>query len=127
MPRKLKFRSLYMKNGEEFAVKFTDAGNINLWHITEEHTKLYTFEPLEGRFDRYSCWCEKMCKELLKDLSSDKPSVTVLRYAIDGCNIFPIGADLKHWPVPNTPPRPELTEQQKEEYKNYLEKQARKK
>lgn len=126
MPKRLKFRSLFMKDGEEFAVKRTDAGNFNLWHITEEHTKVYTFVPVPGKYDTFSCWEERLCKELLADITSDHPSVTVVRYAIDDTHVFPIDADPKDWPIPKVPPSPVMNEQQKEEYARHLAKKKEK-
>lgn len=108
MPKRYKYRSVAFVNGERFAVKPSNSGlSMNFWHITEKHTRLYTYIPQTEKFGNSDSWHDPLCRELLKDLTSQKPSVEVLRYAVDGVNVYPINASERDWPIPNIPPLPE--------------------
>ena len=105
MIKRYKYRSV---NGERFAVKVSNSGlSINFWHITEHHTKLYTYIPRNEKYGKSACWHDPLCRELLADVNSETPSVEILRCAIDGMNVYPMNASERDWPIPNTPPLPE--------------------
>lgn len=70
--------------GEWFAVRSTLSGKaLNFWHVTPEHTYLYTFKKNDV-FNKAMVWTEEICTNLLADLHTAKPSVTVIQFAVDG-------------------------------------------
>ncbi len=99
----VRFRSAQNEKGEWFAVGITFFRNINLWHIVPGTVRLYTFRSVEGKYDITTFWHEKMCRELLKDLMSPKPSVDVLRFAVNGQLVFAQEDVEVDKPLPRTP------------------------
>lgn len=102
-----KYRSYPDKHGVRFAARQhwsdRDPGSgINFWHITPEHTYLFTFKPDE-RFNRHAEWSETLCEQLLKELRHPKPSLQLVRYVIDGKAVF-YNSNLRC--LPKTPPTP---------------------
>lgn len=69
--------------GEWFAVRSTLSGKaLNFWHVTPEHTYLYTFKKNDV-FNKTLVWTEDVCRNLLADLHTPNPGVEVIRYAVD--------------------------------------------
>lgn len=94
--------------GERFVVAPTrnrkkSGGYINFWHVTAEHTYLYTFRP-NKIYNRRRVWTEDLFRALEADLRSPTPSVTVIRFAVDGQLIF--SGDDTSKEVPKTPEAP---------------------
>jgi len=99
----VRFRSAQNEKGEWFAVGITFFKNINLWHIVPGAVRLYTFRSVEGKYDITTFWHEKLCRELLKDLMSPKPSVEGLRFAVNGQLVFAQADVEADKPLPRTP------------------------
>lgn len=134
------YRSFPNEAGERFAARQTwhtkanSENVINFWHITPSHTFLYTFKP-NKLYNRKVVWSEDLCQQLLKELRSPKPSVFVVRYAMDGQQVF---SDMEGKFIPKTPKAPtpqpqpdpkakELREQRRKEHEERLkEAQGRK-
>lgn len=109
-----KYRSYPDENGVRFAARQhwndQDPGSgINFWHITPEHTYLFTFKPDE-RFNRFAEWNEALCELLLKELRLPKPSLQLVRYAVDGKAVF-YNSNLRS--LPKTPPAPKKPQHKK--------------
>ena len=137
---KWSYRSYPNEKGERFAArqvwhkKETSENVINFWHMTPAHTFLYTFKPTE-KYNGSSEWSEKLCQDLLAELRSPKPSMTVVRYAMDGQQVFSDMAG-KVMPKPPEAPKPvpqpdpmakELREQRRKEHEERVQKAKDKK
>lgn len=110
-----KYRSYPDERGVRFAAKQHwnehDPGvGINFWHITPKHTYLFTFRP-DDRFNRYAAWDESFCEQLLNELRLPKPSLQLVRYAVDDKVVF---YNCNLWRIPQTPPAPKLPQYQKQ-------------
>ncbi len=87
------YRTYPTETGERFAAlqkwhtKANSENIINFWHITPEHTYLFTIKP-NKRFNRKVKWSEELCRELLGELRSPKPDVFVVRYVVDDTVVF---------------------------------------
>lgn len=74
---------------------------LNLWHVMGKDTVLYTFSQNE-KYNHKTNWTEELCRKLEADLRSQKPSLNVLRFAVNGKCIF--AADPSYESnVPNVP------------------------
>lgn len=110
-----KYRSYPDENGVRFAARqhwndWDPGSGINFWHITPEHTYFFTFKPDE-RFNRHAEWNEAFCERLLTELRLPKPSLQLVRYAVDEKAVF-YNSNL--WRIPKTPPAPQTAQQQKQ-------------
>ena len=75
-------------NNERFVVACTSKKDkINLWHILDGHEKLYFFKA-NKKYNWKSRWSDDFCQELIAELQSSNPQVKVLRYVVDGVEIF---------------------------------------
>lgn len=108
--KKWYYRTYLNEQGERFAVMQTwgfngDTENIiNFWHITPQHTYLYTIKPNKV-YNRKVQWSEDLCRQLLNEIKMPKPLTVVVRYVVDGQQIF---SDVKRAEVPKEPKAPKL-------------------
>lgn len=111
---KMRYRSATNEKGERFAVSSTLNENVNFWHIAPGISRLYTFRAVVAKYDSGTYWSEKLCRELLADLMSPKPSVHVMRFVVNGMVIFEESGSerAKTQPLPKEPPP--LTEEEAE-------------
>lgn len=84
----VRYRSVPNEKGEWFAVAITNNENVNFWYIAPGYTRLYTFYGVRGKYDNRTFWHEELCREVLKDLMSRKPSVRVMRFVVNGMVVF---------------------------------------
>lgn len=85
---------------DRYAIKPTVSGQmLNFWHNDGQRTSLYTFIPTD-RYSQRVIWYDRICRELLEDLRQPKPSVQVVRFAVDSMVIF---SDIKGQEVPEMP------------------------
>ena len=85
---------------DRFAIKLSVSGKtVNFWHNDGKNTYLYTFLPTD-RYSHRVVWCDRICRELLEDLRQPKPSVQVVRFAVNGMVIF---SDIEAPEVPAMP------------------------
>ncbi|MGN1026597.1 MAG: hypothetical protein ACI4P4_09350 [Faecousia sp.] len=101
-------------NGVRYAARqhwdCQDPGSwINFWHITPEHTYLYTFIPNET-YNRHAEWNEAFCKSLEKVLGMSNPIIPIIRYAVDGKVMF-CTYNLGSIPHPPSTPKKPLEKQ----------------
>lgn len=123
------YRTYPSETGERFAAlqKWHTRANseniINFWHITPEHTYLFTIKP-NKRFNRRSKWSEELCRELLGELRSPKPDVFVVRYVVDDTVLF---SDLQGQCFPKPPKAPQAPPASKKEERKKQHEQEQKK
>ena len=94
MKTKWQYRSPPTDEGEQFVLSHTTTNHrtncwhsFNFWHIKNGHKLLFTFRP-NKTYNSRTKWTEKMCRALKDDLTSQTPSVKVIRFAIDDTLIF---------------------------------------
>lgn len=102
------------ENGERFVLTHTRGTGskgvghgLNFWHVTPDHTYLFTFFPNETYHKKMN-WTEDLFRELEANLRSPAPSVKVVRFAVDDMIIFsekPYGGQ-----APKAPEAPEAPE-----------------
>lgn len=121
------YRTYPTETGERFAAlqtwhtKANSENIINFWHITPEHTYLFTIKP-NKRFNRKAKWSEDLCRELLGELRSPKPDVFVVRYVVDDTVLF---SDLQGKCFPKPPKAPQIPPELKEDLTKEERKQRR--
>ena len=94
------FISKKREDGSYFAVRATASSSmLNFWYVSIAHTYLYTFVKTE-KYNNRTEWTEKQCQELLDALRSEKPTLRVIRFAVDNMLVFD---DEKLGDVPATP------------------------
>lgn len=102
------------EDGERFALTHTRHSTrkygqyINFWHVKDGHEYLFTFKPSK-RYSPKQFWDVKLFRKLLADVTSPKPSVEVVRYAVDRELIFN-APDFAKSQVPAVPDPPKLPE-----------------
>lgn len=103
-------RTLPNTNGERFVITHTRNDKkmgkaINFWHITDGFETLYTFVPSKT-YNQNRVWDEELFQALLAELRSPKPSVKVLRFAVNGKLVFAEEENQREQ-VPIAPPPPD--------------------
>lgn len=99
------------EDGERFVLTHTrndkqPGRHINFWHVKDGHEYLFTFAP-SAKYSRNRFWDEPLYRELLADLMSPKPSVEVVRFAVDGKYVF-VTDEFKNDEIPVVPEPPQL-------------------
>lgn len=122
--RKTMYRSAKQsENGEWFALKQTTKGAaINFWHITPEHTYLYTFKR-NDEYNEKMAWTDDVCRELVREMRKSKPSVDVIRFAVDGVYYLNVDGAASDG-VPKVPCKPDGANEDQEkaaQWKHRLE------
>ena len=95
-------------DGERYLLTHTSRNSssnvhgLNLWHITPQYTFFFTFYP-NDKYHKKMKWTEDLFRELEANLRSPTPSVKVVRFAVNGMDVF---SDNQHGPVPEVPDVP---------------------
>ena len=102
-------RTPVLQGGERYAIATTRGTrriSLNYWHLKDGHVNLFTFIP-NKKYNKHKNWTEELYKELEEDLSSVKPSVKILKKAIDQ-NIVYVADGSHDINIPKIPLEPQL-------------------
>lgn len=78
------------EDGERFVIgrsARSRSGWVNYWHLKDGHVYLFTFLPNQ-KYNKRKHWDRELYLKLEEDLRSAKPSVEVMRFAVDDKVIF---------------------------------------